>query len=164
MTILSTTIEMMTKEDHCRICFISSPFLIVNHNYCHHQTSICVDCFSKWFFQNGHCDYCRKSLFPTFEKFYIINDKKTKIYHHKKNFLKALNNISKKDVDILKNSLNNFKNNFNLIEKYEIKTKDNSKTIFFFKIVDGNIFSTLKKYLIECNYKKIKPEVFMKLC
>jgi len=156
MTIVLTTMKKIEKNQSCRICFSPPPFSVVEHQSCHHEAAICVDCFSKWYHSNGHCDFCRQRLFQTFSKFYIINDDKTKIYYQSKNFFKALKDISKKDLYILKLSLQNFKKNFNLIEKYEFEVKKEKKVVFFFKIINGNLFTTLKLYLLLCEYKKLK--------
>lgn len=154
MTIVLTTINTRKEQEPCRVCFLSPPFPVIEHYSCHHKSSICIDCFTKWFQRNGHCDFCRKRIFPMCAKFYIVKDGKNKIYYHQKNFLKSLVKIKKKDLEILKESLKNFKKNFNLIEKYEFQTESKKiTTIYFFKIVGGGIFSTLKLYLKMSNCK-----------
>lgn len=154
MTIRLTFMEMK-KRNECRICFRPPPFLIVEHNYCSHQSSICMDCFQKWFHCNGHCDLCRKKLFPKIVKFYIVKDEQIKIYYHKKIFLESLRDVKKKDLEIIKDSMYLFQKNFNLIEQYEFKsTKKKDKRIFFVKIFNKDIFPTLKLYLLLCKFNK----------
>ena len=98
MTIVLTTMKTDTKktQEPCRICFLPPPFPIIEHNSCHHDSSICIDCFTKWFHRNGHCDFCRKQIFPRCSKFYIVNDGKNKIYYSKKSFFKSLVNKKRK--------------------------------------------------------------------
>lgn len=154
MTIVMTTIATQKEQDPCRICFLPPPFPVIEHSSCHHKSSICIDCFTKWFYRNGHCDFCRRRIFPMCAKFYVVNDGKNKIYYEQKSFLKSLGRVKQKDLTILKTCLRNFQKNFNLIEKYEFETQDKKQTtIFFYKIVKGGIFTTLKLYLYMSNHK-----------
>ena len=167
MTIFLTTIKTQTEEtqEACRICFRPPPFPVIEHNSCHHESSICIDCFTNWFHRNGHCDFCRKQIFPMSTKFYIVNDGRNKIYYSKKSFLKSLAKIKKKDLQILQSCLQNFKKNFNLIEKYEFQLQNKKETtIFFFKILKGGIFTTLQLYLYMCNHKNINENFTNNTC
>jgi hypothetical protein len=67
--------------------------------------------------------------------------------------------LKKKDLDILNNSIENFKKNFNLIEQYELNgMKKKVKKIVLFKVLSNNIVSTIKLYLllIKKDTEKIK--------
>lgn len=143
------------KKGECRICFCPAPFSMIGHKYCQHSTSICSECFTKWFLYNGQCDLCRKNLFPRRTYFYIVQNEKTKIYYKKKQFLKSLNDVKKKDLDILITSIQLFKRNFNLIEQYEFNiTKKKIKKILLFKVFNDNIISTIKLYLLLTKHEK----------
>jgi hypothetical protein len=154
MTIRLTFLETKTN-DECRVCFRPPPFSVVEHKICNHKSHICMDCFESWNKRNGYCDFCRKELFTYGIKLYVVQDEKNKIYYYKKNFLKSLRDVKKKDLEILSNSIELFEKNFNLIEQYEFtSTKKKVKKIFFFKIFHKKFLRILKLYFLLCSFKK----------
>lgn len=158
MEIISTNSSYYTKnKDECRVCLKSSPFLCVKHNYCKHESTVCSDCFVKWFSKTSQCDFCRKILFPCRQIVFLIIDEKIKIFTCKQHFLQALKDFSKQDYNILKMCAKNFEQNLNLIEKYSFEKNQ----LFFFQILKINLFNELKKYLKKCNIKVNTKIIFM---
>lgn len=158
MEIVSTNSSYYTEnKDECRVCFKSTPFTCIQHNYCQHESSICEECFIEWFSRTSQCDFCRKILFPCRQIAFLIIDEKVKIFTCKEHFLQALNRISKRDYNILKICAENFEHNLNLIEKYSFE----NSLIFFFQITNINFFDELTKYLKKCNLKVNTKVIFM---
>ena len=142
MTILLSFLEI-NHEEECRVCLREPPFSVINHKYCAHNSVICMECFQDWFSRNGQCDICRKTLLQFNINVYIIQGnrkKENKYFFSKNDFLKSLRDVKEKDFKIIKNSIDLFDDNFNLIEKYQFHNKrKKNKTIMFFKIFNSKI-------------------------